>query len=269
MGSYIFADCPFDIRFANGEPNYKGFCSAEEEKNIGTITVCDYNDISINAYGVEYFPEKDYRFFRSQKNPTSIMLANGDWTNIKICRGLNGKYSEELMITAVYSKLCEVNTVLLHASLVDWNGEGVIFTGPSGIGKTTQAELWEKHLDATVINGDKAFVRVFDKEVYAYGAPWSGSSPYCLNKKSLLKGIVVLLQSDKNSIKRLDSVEATARVLPHIFMHHWDERCVENMLSTFENIMKKVPVWLLECKPDEEAVNITKEAVLSEIKATR
>lgn len=269
MGRYIFADYPFDIRFTKGEMRYKDFYSAQDETDGATITVCDYNDISVTAYGVEYFPEKANQVFRAQKNPSSMMLVNHDWTNVKICRGHNGKYSEELMTTAVYSKLCEVNTVLMHASLVDLKGEGIIFTGPSGIGKTTQAELWQKHLGATIVNGDKAFVRAFDKDVYAYGAPWSGSSPYCLNKKSLLKGIVVLLQSDKNSIKRLDSVDATACALPHIFMHHWDERCVENVLATFENILKTVPVWLLECKPDEEAVNITKEAVLSEIKAIR
>ncbi len=265
MGSYIFADCPFNICFTKSEQKYKDFFSAEDEKNVSTITVCDYNEISMSAYGVEYFPENDYRFLRSQKNPSSMMFANQDWTDIKICKGLNGKYSEELMITAIYSRLCEYNTLFMHASFVDLNGNGVIFTGPSGIGKTTQAELWAKHLGATVVNGDKAFVRVSDKEVYCYGAPWSGSSPYCLNKKSVLKGIVVLLQSDKNSIKRLDSVEATARVLPNIFMHHWDKNCVEKVLTTFESVLKSVPVWLLECKPDEEAVMITKEAVLNDI----
>lgn len=265
MGSYILADCPFDIRFLKGEKEYGDFYSAEVETKESIITVCDYADVSVKAYGVEYCTEKDCRFFRAQKNRSSVMFANNDWSNVKICRGNNGKFSEELMITAIYSRLCEYNTLFMHASFVDLNGNGVIFAGPSGIGKTTQAELWAKHLGATVVNGDKAFVRAFDKDVYGYGAPWSGSSPYCLNKKSVLKGIVVLLQSDKNSIKRLDSVEATARVLPHVFMHHWDENCVEKVLATFDSVLKKVPVWLLECKPDKEAVMITKEAVLSDI----
>ncbi len=264
MGSYVFADCPFDIRFTKGEQNYKDFYSAEDEKNISTITVCDYNDISVNTYGVEYFPESDYRFFRSQINPSSMMFANKDWTNVKICRGINGKFSEELMTTAVYSKLCEKNTLLMHASFVDFNGSGIVFTGPSGIGKTTQAELWEKHLGATIVNGDKVLLRAFDDEVYSYGAPWSGSSPYCLNKKSVLKGIVVLLQSDKNSIKRLDAIESTAQVLPHIFIHHWDGKCVERVLATFDDVLKNTPIWLLECRPDEEAVMITKEAILGD-----
>ncbi len=265
MGRYIFADCPFDIRFTKGEKNYKDFYSAEEEENISTITVCDYNDISVNVYGVEYFPEKDCSFFRSHNNPSSIMLASDDWSNVKICRGHNGFYSEELMTTAVYSKLCEKNTLLVHASFVDYDGYGIVFTGPSGIGKTTQAELWQKYLNATIVNGDKVLIRAFEDNVYGYGAPWSGSSPYCLNKKSDLKGIVVLVQSSENKMRRLDFVEATSCLLPHIFMHHWDEECVTKVLATFDEVLKKVPVWLLECKPDEEAVKITKEAVLSDV----
>ena len=263
MGSYIFADYPFNIRFEKGEGNYEDFYSAEVETKENIITVCEYNDISVNAYGVEYFTERDCRFFRSQKNPSSVMFANDDWSSVKICIGNNGKYSEELMTTAVYSKLCKNDALLMHASFVDLNGNGVIFTGPSGIGKTTQAELWAKYLGADIINGDKAFVRIIDSKAYGYGAPWSGSSPYCLNKKSVLKGIVVLLQSDKNSIRKLDAIEATARVLPHVFIHHWDEKCVKKALETFDTLLNKVPVWLLECKPDEEAVKITKEAILN------
>ncbi len=263
MGSFIFADYPFDIRFTKGEQHYEDFYSAEVCESISTITVCDYKDISVNAYGVEYYPEKDYRFFRSRSNKSSVMFANSDWTDVKLCRGNNGKYSEELMTVAVYSKLCEKNALLMHGSFVELNGNGIIFTGPSGIGKTTQAELWQKYLGATIINGDKVFVRSFDNDVFGYGAPWSGSSTYCLNKKAKLKGIVVLLQSDKNRITKLDCVEATVKMMPHIFIHHWDEKCVEKVLATFDNVLKNIPVWLLECKPDKEAVMITKNAILN------
>lgn len=263
MGSFVFAGYPFDIRFTKGEQNYKDFYSAEKCENLSTITVCDYKDISVNVYGVEYFPEKDYNFFRSQTNPSSVMFANSEWTDVKICRGNNRKYSEELMTTAVYSKLCEKDVLLMHGSFVELDGNGIIFTGPSGIGKTTQAELWQKYLNANIINGDKVFVRVYNNEISGYGAPWSGSSPYCLNKKAQLKGIVVLLQSDKNRITKLDCVEATTRVMPHIFMHHWDERCVVKVLSTIDKVLKNTSVWLLECKPDQEAVMITKNAILN------
>ena len=43
----------------------------------------------------------------------------------------------------------------LHASLVEKDGFGVIFLGPSGMGKSTQAKLWEKYLDADFIIGDR------------------------------------------------------------------------------------------------------------------
>lgn len=262
MGSYVFADIPFNIRFEKGKKNYENFYSAEVHTDKNLITVCDFQDISFAGYGVEYVSEKYDKVLRSQNNPTSMMFVSDDWANVKICRGYNGQYSEELMITAVYSSLCNFNTVLLHASFVDLNGEGIVFTGPSGIGKTTQAQLWEKYIGATIVNGDKVFIRNVQGEALAYGTPWSGSSPYCLNKKSPLKGMVVLLQSDKNCIRRLNSDEAIKCVIPHIFMHHWDSVHIEKVLATFDMVLKNVSVWLLECKPDEEAVMITKEAIL-------
>lgn len=97
----------------------------------------------------------------------------------------------------------------------------------------------------------------------SYGTPWRGSSEYCVNKKSSLKGIVVLSQSKNNSIRKLDFSEAIQWALPHIFMHHWDEKCVSEVLSTFENVLKEVPVWHLACRPDEEAVITAKEQIFN------
>lgn len=264
MKNYIFADCPFNITFEDGRNNYDDFCSAESQHANQTITVCDFETVGAATYGVEYVSEPFEHFFRAQDNPTSMMFANSDWSQVKICRGKNGEYGEALMITAVYSHLCTMNTLFLHASYVDYKGDGIVFVGPSGIGKTTQAQLWEKHLGAQIVNGDKAFVRIIDNEVYAYGSPWCGSSPYCLNMKSPLSGIVVLKQSDKNCIRKLDTTEAMQYFMPHIFMPNWDKTCTNQVLTTFDKVLEKIPVWLLECRPDEEAVTITKNAILKD-----
>ncbi len=73
----------------------------------------------------------------------------------------------------------------------------------------------------------------------------------------------MLSQSKNNSIRKLDFSEAIQWVLPHIFMHHWDEKCVADVLATFENVLKEVPVWHLACRPDEEAVIIAKEQIFN------
>ena len=38
----------------------------------------------------------------------------------------------------------------LHAALVEKDGYGVVFLGPSGMGKSTQAKLWVEHQGADI-----------------------------------------------------------------------------------------------------------------------
>lgn len=263
VGKYSFVDCPFEITFGGKEEKYQDFYSAESLSPIQKINISDFDDMSSFSYGIEHFSHKTNHFFRNRENPTSMMFANNDWTDVNICRGVNGEYSDELVVTAVYSRLCSLNALLLHASYVDYEGNGIIFTGPSGIGKTTQAELWEKYRNATIVNGDKVFVRLVDDKFHAYGSPWKGSSEYGINKKSELKGIVVLLQSDKNSIRKINSIEAMQLFFPHVFLPRWDEACMHDLLNSFNLLLEKTPIWLLECNLEEEAVKITEKAIFN------
>lgn len=260
--NYSFVDSTFEINSKNEEVFYKNFCTAEDSGSIQKINICDFDEMSGFSYGVEYLTQDTKYFFRNIENPTSMMFANEDWTNINICRGVNGEYSNELVVTAVYSRLCTLGTALIHASFVDYNGNGIVFTGPSGVGKTTQAELWEKYRGATIVNGDKVFVRLVDDRFYAYGSPWMGSSPYCVNSKSELKGIVVLSQGKSNEIRRINDIEATQLFLPHVFMPRWSKNCMNGLFSTLNLLLEKVPVWLLKCNLEEEAIAITEKAIL-------
>ena len=149
----------------------------------------------------------------------------------------------------------------MHGALVELDGQGVVFTGYSGVGKTTQAQLWEKYLQAEIINGDKLFLRCLDGQTYAYGAPWKGSSPYCLNRKVPVKAVVALRQAKENSIQKLDSLACMEYFMPHLFLPHWDQACLNRALDTFDQILGSVPVYLLKCRPDEDAVLMTKEQI--------
>jgi hypothetical protein len=112
-------------------------------------------------------------------------------------------------------------------------------------------------MSAEIINGDKAFIRFTDAGFYAYGCPWKGSSEYCLNTKTALKGIVVLKQANENRITKLDTSRAIELFMPHVFLPHWDTECLQDALSVLDTLIHNVPMWLLECRPDEDAVKLT------------
>ncbi len=220
------------------------------ETDSDPVIKLSFNDDFSECHSVQYADCASDHFLRGAFG--DILLADSDWTEVtSFCLPKSDK-DYALVLAALCSRFAYFDTLLFHSSFVIYQGKGLIFTGRSGIGKTTQAELWSKYKGAEIVNGDKSFIREVDGKFFAYGLPWKGSSDYCLNKGAELVGIVVLDQSDENNISTLE--KPVERLLPHAFFPHWDKICLAKALDTFDILVEKVPVWLLECRPDEEAV---------------
>ena len=50
-----------------------------------------------------------------------------------------------------------------------YKGKAIAFSGPSGVGKSTQAEIWKQCFQADILNGDRALLRKADQGWKAYG----------------------------------------------------------------------------------------------------
>lgn len=165
--------------------------------------------------------------------------------------------------------LLEHRGFLLHASLIEYRGLGIAFTAPSGTGKSTQAELWEKYRGAEIINGDRAGIRLFPNDVKAYGSPMSGSSGIVKNKETQLRAIVVLRQATENRIRKMTAIEAFRALYSETLMNTWDAWYMETMTDLLLDAVRCIPVYLLECRPDEEAVCILERTLREEVKNGR
>ena len=155
--------------------------------------------------------------------------------------------------------LLQQNRLLLHAAFIKYNGNGILFSGPSGIGKSTQADLWKRTMGAEIINGDRAAVGLSDEGWTAWGIPYAGTSGICYNKCAHISAIVVLRQAKKNKIGRLSTVEALRYLYSEVTSHQWDAKFVDKAICLLTKLISTVPVLLLECIPDESAVAILQE----------
>lgn len=155
--------------------------------------------------------------------------------------------------------LLQHNRLMLHASFVKYKGHGILFSGPSGIGKSTQAELWRRTMGAEIVNGDRAAVGLIDEEWIAWGIPYAGTSGICHNKSAHISAIVILRQANKNQIRSLSAIEAMRYLYPEITVHQWDAKFVEKVTDLLSQLISAVPAFLLECIPDESAVEILQE----------
>lgn len=203
------------------------------------------------------------RIAHSLSDHNTVMYYDANWQHVTTYGITASKHFEmalfELMITAFYSRLTFVEqAMLLHASIVKHQGEAVVFIGPSGIGKTTQAELWRQYAEADILNGDKAFIRMEDGRPCAFGSPWAGSSPYTVNDSAPVKAIIILSQGPTNEIKRLTGFQAFTALSGHTFFPRWDERCTANVMQMVDDVFHRVPIYSLSCRPTEEAVRLTR-----------
>ncbi len=136
-----------------------------------------------------------------------------------------------------------------------------MFLGPSGIGKTTQAELWNQYRDALIINGDVVFVQETPEAFLGWGTPWHGSSPYCENTNVPVCAMIVLKQAPENSIRELMGFEKVTAVSNSVFYPRWLENGMELCLETLDHLLTKLPVYELSCRPDEDAVKLTEATI--------
>lgn len=227
------------------------FSAGTEEKPIMTV---NFEKTMPVCHGVQYTDRSSEHFLRLENG--EFLCADAKWKNVTAYYP-TGTSEYALPLAAICSRFSAFDAIFMHASCVDIGGKGVIFTGFSGVGKTTQATLWQKFLGAEIINGDKMIIREINGGFYGCGLPWKGSSPYCLNRKTELQGIVILRQAKENKITRLGTADAMEKFLPHLFMPHWDDKCLEEALNTFGRLLENVPVFMLECLPDEDSVRLT------------
>ena len=144
-------------------------------------------------------------------------------------------------------------TALFHAAVVSYEGKGYMFLGPSGTGKSTHAGLWLRYIEGTtLVNDDNPVVR----DGVVYGSPWSGKTPCYRNVHYPLGGIVVLSQAPYNRIQRLSGLHAYAALVASISGMRWDARIADGLHQTENALASTVPVWHLECLPDEEAARV-------------
>ena len=169
-------------------------------------------------------------------------------------------YSHNLIsLIGLETLLLWKNSFLLHASFIRWKGYGILFSAPSGTGKSTQADLWVKYRGAEIINGDRVGITKRGEKWMAYGLPIAGSSLVYRNEKAQIRGIIVLRQAPKNRIRKLNASEAFKYLYSESIIHSWYRPYVDSITNLLFEMITEIPIWLLECRPDEEAVKLTEK----------
>ena len=163
--------------------------------------------------------------------------------------------------------LTKLGIFSLHSSLVRRReGDAILFTAPSGTGKSTQAGLWEQFAGAETLNGDRSMIRRVDGVWTAFGSPFAGTSGIYRNEHAPIRALIVLRQAPENTIRRLSLAEAFRAIYSESVLPRWHQDAHQRVISLVTEIVSEVPVYLLACTPDERPVTLLRNTLEGEPK---
>ena len=221
-------------------------------------------------YALEYYdrPEGNARIFHctapgSAAIAVTELLKSGD-IRISVLPDYLSYFSGS---TGIFNRigletlLLQHKGLLLHASLIKYEDKAIAFAGPSGVGKSTQADIWHHSLGAEIINGDRAALRRTADGWMAYGSPYAGTSGIYRDDRAPLAAIVLLRQATENRLLPLSPMEAFRLLYPELSIHHWDSAFVAGATDLCLQLLAETPIYQLECRPQESAALLLKKGL--------
>lgn len=138
--------------------------------------------------------------------------------------------------------LCNIGAMLprlgrfiLHCSYIMQNGEAILFTAPSGTGKSTIARHFRDNLGAQIINEDRAIISRENGKYYASGCWAMGSADTCLNVTAPIRAVVILSQGNENKVSVPGGGEVISKIVPQCT---FDEKSIVGRLTIIDEVSK-------------------------------
>jgi hypothetical protein len=151
--------------------------------------------------------------------------------------------------------------VEVHAlGLVDDAGNGHLFLGHSGAGKSTSARLWQRQQGAHILSDDRIILRRDGGQVWMHGTPWHGDAGIASPQGALLSHIYILEQAPSNELLSMPRSAATAEIFARSFVPRHSAQALDFTLQFIEQLAQELPCDIFRFVPQQSAVEVIRNA---------
>ncbi len=233
------------VRFLRGEPNIKDAQKQFESPPIWTL----YNSNGTRIIRIyEKMPGQE-RIIVLPSGLTSADLYFPTDTDIAV-DPFSGPTLELLMI----NYLARGRGAIIHGCGIEKDGEGFLFIGESGAGKSTIASLWNSEDGIEILSDDRIIVRKSGDKFWMYGTPWHGESQFVSPRGVEIEKMYFLRHGMQNEIHLLNVATSVQQLLQCSFPPFWDSEGIEFALELFSELSAAVPCYQLDFKPDRNVL---------------
>jgi len=162
---------------------------------------------------------------------------------------------DELLVLSILSKGMGM---LVHACAVEYRGQGWLFPGTSGAGKTTLSNLWKEEPGVTILSDDRIIIRETEDGYRIYGTPWHGNAEIASPLSAPLSGIFFLVHDHENRMTPVQGADVASRLLVRSFPTFWDSDGMRYTLELCERLNTRIPCYELGFVPDNSVIDILK-----------
>jgi hypothetical protein len=234
------------IRFLRGEPEIRDGQKLFESLHIWSLY--GSNDTRIIKIYEEMPGLERILVLPSELNSANLYFPFSTDTAVD---PFSGPTLELLMI----NYLAQGRGVILHGCGIEKDGEGILFIGESGAGKSTMANLWNADEGIEILSDDRIIVRKSGGDFRIYGTPWHGEAQFVSPRGVNLKKMFFLRHAEQNEILALNGVESVQQLLKCSFPPFWDAKGMNFTLDLFSELATAVPCYELDFKPDKSVID--------------
>ena len=195
--------------------------------------------VQSDTYDFEVYPDEHY-----------LSIMNND-------PNFSDAYCESISLyEEIAKKLPYYNAFVFHGASITYKDKGLLFTAPSGTGKTTHIKLWRQYFksDVDIINGDKPIIRIFDDCIKIYGTPFCGKEGWHKNRSANLHSLCIVRRGLTNTIKNIEASDAMIPLYNQMYFSKDDKESALLSMTLFDKLLTSIPIYILECDISEEAV---------------
>ena len=152
-------------------------------------------------------------------------------------------------LRVVYSLiLLDENGFLVHAASLIKNGDGFLFPGKSGTGKTTITRL---STDSILLSDEVSLVKMLDGKYHVFGTPfWGELNIAGENTHTALKHIYLPKQDKINYKKPANAAKTLEKLIPNVLFFLDDDESKMQLFNICHDFVNIVPAHELHFLPD-------------------
>lgn len=220
LGKELYRKAPWVITRKDDTWFYRGVAAGGTDEDLHRVAVFNTDYTQATIYSLPY--HKDLAI-KEGFHSLSLLPTDQIW---------------------IVPLLADRNAALFHSSAVIFNGQGLLFVGHSGAGKSTTVTMLQNRSE--ILCDDRNVVRCWDEGWRVHGTWSHGDVAEVSSSSAPLRGILFLQQDTRNELVPLkDRKDIWKRLLATLIRPMATTEWWQKEMSVIERMVEEVPFYTM------------------------